>query len=323
MANKIKPYLDFIDLSVSELRFPVQPAQLYDPIRYILRPGGKRIRPVLALMACELFNSDFTKAKNAALAVELFHNFSLVHDDIMDKAPLRRGEATIHKKWSESVAILSGDALLIEAYKLLCTYDPSLSQQLLNLFNSTASEVCEGQQTDMDFEQKSVVPLSDYLEMIRLKTAVLLGCSLKMGALVGGASDTDANALYLFGVHLGVAFQLQDDLLDVYSDPSKFGKQVGGDIITNKKTYPLLRAFADSDETQKKDLTALLDEKDHGRKIEEVKHLYALLDIQAKTTHAMQQTYDQALSCLNAIGLPEEKKMPLRSLAGFLMQREF
>ncbi len=243
MINSILNYQRIIGEEIESLNLPSSPHNLYHPISYFLSLGGKKMRPVLTLMGCELFQKDYSIAKNAALAVELFHNFSLVHDDIMDAAPLRRGQETVHQKWDNNVGILSGDAILILAYQKLATYEPNILAKLLPIFNQTAIEVCEGQQYDMDFESRDDVSISEYLQMIKFKTAVLLGCSLKMGAIIGKSSEADANELYNFGVNLGLAFQLQDDILDVYADQNKFGKQVGGDIIANKKTYLLLKAF--------------------------------------------------------------------------------
>lgn len=322
MANNLQVYLDVVDQSVQSFQLPKNPKGLYEPIRYLLDLGGKRMRPVLTLMSCELFQENYSGAKNAALAVELFHNFSLVHDDIMDKAPLRRGKETVHTKWNENTGILSGDALLIEAYKLLCTYEPVLSHKLLAIFNETATEVCEGQQQDMDFETQKIVSIDEYIEMIRKKTAVLLGCSLKMGALIGGASEKEADELYQFGVNLGVAFQLQDDILDVYADQSKFGKQVGGDIIANKKTYLLLLAFQDANESQKKQLELLLSETDSSKKVAEIKAIYKLLDTETKAHQKMHTIYTNALDSFNSLIISDDKKKPLRDLAEFLMGRE-
>jgi len=210
--NNIEGYQTYIGKAIEELPLPKEPKQLYDPITYFLGLGGKKMRSVLTLMGCELFNSDFTIAKEAALAVELFHNFSLIHDDIMDDAPLRRGSQTVHEKWNTNVGVLSGDALLILAYQKIATFNPSLIGELLPLFNQTALEVCEGQQLDMDYENRSNVSIDEYLKMIKYKTAVLLGCSLQMGAIIGGSNSKDSKELYHFGVNLGLAFQLQDDI---------------------------------------------------------------------------------------------------------------
>src|SRR5476651_2411466 len=232
-----------ISKAVDALKFPESPAELYEPISYILDLGGKRLRPSLLLMACDLFGGDVNKAIEPALAIEVFHNFTLMHDDIMDKAPLRRGKKTVHEKWNANVAILSGDAMMVEANKLMMKVDDPILRRVMDVFNETATGVCEGQQIDMSFEQRNNVLIDEYLNMIRLKTAVLLGGTLKIGAIIGGASLNDAQLLYSFGVNLGIAFQLQDDILDVYGDPEKFGKQVGGDILSNKKTYLLIKAL--------------------------------------------------------------------------------
>ena len=321
--TRIGSYLSFVDEAIARFTLPESPARLYDPARYILQRGGKRIRPVLVIMGCELFNADFSKAKNGAIAIELFHNFTLIHDDIMDKAPLRRGEPTVHSKWNANIAILSGDALLIEAYKLICTYPPELSQKLLRLFNTTATEVCEGQQIDMDFETDNAVSIEKYLEMIRLKTAVLLGCSLKMGALIGGSGEQDAQDLYDFGVNLGLAFQLQDDILDVYGNQQKFGKQVGGDILSNKKTYLSLRARMDADSEQQKLLHSLSNENNAVKKVNDVIAVYNQLGIEAKAQQQMHTLFSLAMAKLDAVGLPDERKRSLVHLADFLMKREF
>ncbi len=320
--NSIKKYQDFIEKEIKQLSLPQQPTNLYEPIRYFLNLGGKRMRPVLTLMGCELFKSDYSIAKQGALSIELFHNFSLIHDDIMDEAPLRRGHDTVHSKWDNNVGILSGDALLILAYQQLSTYEADVLKEILPLFNQTAIEVCEGQQYDMDFESRDDVSIDEYLTMIKFKTAVLLGCSLQMGAIIGGAIQKDAKALYDFGVNLGLAFQLQDDILDVYANQNKFGKQVGGDIIANKKTYLLLKAFADADEIQTKALNILMTEKNIDKKVKGIKFIYAELNIKEKAERKMNEFYKLALKSLEQIKLPTTKKVPLLNLAKFLMIRE-
>lgn len=322
MMNSIKNYQDFIEEEINKLSLSKEPNHLYEPISYFLKLGGKRMRPVLTLMGCELFNSNFKVAKQASIAIELFHNFSLIHDDIMDEAPLRRGQKTVHTKWDNNVGILSGDALLILAYQALSTYPADILKDILPLFNKTAIEVCEGQQYDMDFESRNDVSIDEYITMIKYKTAVLLGCSLKMGAIIGDANLKDAEELYLFGVNLGLAFQLQDDILDVYADENKFGKQVGGDIIANKKTYLLLKAFEDADAIQTKALNTLLREKDLDNKVNGVKFIYAELNIKEKAEQKMNEYYQTALSNLEKIKLPTVKKEPLFNLAQFLMGRE-
>ena len=241
--KKLEDLQSIISEAVQKLDFPGYPAKLYEPISYILSLGGKRMRPALLLMACELFGGDVNKAISPALAIEVFHNFTLMHDDIMDNAPLRRGKTTVHERWNKNVAILSGDVMLIEGYKLMMQVEDRLLRPILDIFNTTAVGVCEGQQLDMEFETRDVVDINEYINMIRLKTAVVLGGALKIGALIGGAPAKDADLLSQFGVQLGVAFQLQDDILDVYGDPEKFGKQVGGDIISNKKTFLLIKAL--------------------------------------------------------------------------------
>ena len=321
MSNIIE-YQKFIGKEIKELVLPIQPNNLYEPIRYFLGLGGKKMRPVLTLMGCELFNPNYSIAKEAALAVELFHNFSLIHDDIMDEAPLRRGSETVHQKWDANVGILSGDALLIVAYQKIATYKPELIGKLLPLFNQTALEVCEGQQYDMDFESRDNVSIDEYIQMIKFKTAVLLGCSLQMGALIGGANDSDSTELYNFGVNLGLAFQLQDDILDVYADQNKFGKQVGGDIIANKKTYLLLKAFEDADSRQKEVLVKFLDEKNSELKVKGIKEIYTELRIKEKSELKMNEFYEIALINLKAINISESKKQPLLDLAHYLMGRE-
>jgi len=322
MMNSIKTYQDFIEEEIKRLPLSKEPNHLYEPISYFLKLGGKRMRPVLTLMGCELFNVDFKEAKEASIAIELFHNFSLIHDDIMDEAPLRRGQKTVHTKWNDNVGILSGDALLILAYQALSTYPSDVLKDILPLFNQTAIEVCEGQQYDMDFESRNDVSIDEYITMIKYKTAVLLGCSLKMGAIIGGATPKDAEELYLFGVNLGLAFQLQDDILDVYADQNKFGKQVGGDIIANKKTYLLLKAFEDADTIETKALNTLLREKDLDNKVKGVKFIYAELNIKEKAEQKMNKYYQTALTNLEKIKLPTVKKEPLFNLAQFLMGRE-
>ena len=322
MTSSLSKYQEAIEKVLSNYQLPEQPANLYDPIRYFLNLGGKRMRPVLTLMSHELFHPEYNRAMAAALSIELFHNFSLIHDDIMDEAPLRRGKETVHSKWNSNIAILSGDVLLVEGFKLLTTYDGTVLKRTLELFNRTATEVCDGQQMDMDFESLDEVPIDDYLKMIRLKTAVLVGCSLEMGAIVGEASDSDCKELYNFGVNLGIAFQLQDDILDVYAHGDQFGKQIGGDIISNKKTYLLLRALEDADEEQKERLRALLQETDPQTKVKGVMALYEELNIREKATQRMNEYHATAMGNLNDIQVAEDKKEALRLLADFLLNRQ-
>jgi geranylgeranyl diphosphate synthase type II len=322
--NKLQDLQSLIGDAVDKLNFPGYPASLYEPISYILSLGGKRMRPALLLMACDLFGGDVMAAIPPALAIEVFHNFSLMHDDIMDNAPLRRGKATVHERWNANVGILSGDVMLVEAYKLMMQVDNSLLRLVLDIFNKTAVGVCEGQQLDMEFEQRPDVSIAEYLEMIRLKTAVLLGGALKIGALIGGAQITDAELLSSFGEHLGIAFQLQDDILDVYGDPEKFGKQVGGDIISNKKTWLLIKALelASVDQRQELDTWIALKEFKHLEKVTAVTTIYNTLNIRLYAEQAMQTHSEKAFEALNAINLPDTQKQYLRDFADGLLVRE-
>lgn len=322
MFSQLETYKKVVTNELTNTPFPSEPNKLYEPVKYILELGGKRMRPILSMMACEMFSGEFKDAKDAALGVEIFHNFTLIHDDIMDEAPLRRGKQTVHTKWNERVGLLSGDALMVESYKRLANYRPEILPHILKLYNITAIEVCEGQQMDMDFEERDDVKIEEYIKMIKLKTAVLLGCSLKMGAIVGGASEKDAQDLYDFGVNLGIAFQLQDDILDVYADQSKFGKQVGGDIIANKKTFLLLTAMETASSEQRARLEDLFEETDHEKKVIEVKKLYAELGIKEKAERQMEIFYHTAMQNLNAIHVEDSKKEPLRTIANFLLSRE-
>lgn len=322
--NTIKDLQILIEDAVTKLHYPLQPAELYEPITYILSVGGKRMRPALLLMACDLFDGDVKAAVPPALAIEVFHNFTLVHDDIMDNAPLRRGKVTVHEKWNPNVAILSGDVMLVEAYKLMMQVDTTVLRQVLEVFSNTAVGVCEGQQFDMNFEQQDQVQIDDYLDMIRLKTAVLLGGALKIGALIGGASPVDADLLCSFGEKLGTAFQLQDDILDVYGDPDKFGKQVGGDIISNKKTYLLIKALELAGPAEKKELDQWLTATDFNatEKVTAVTALYNQLDVRQYAEQAMQEFAGKAFDALDQINLPEDRKQYLRDFADGLMVRE-
>ncbi|WGF93737.1 polyprenyl synthetase family protein [Aequorivita marisscotiae] len=300
------------------------PRQLYDPIAYILALGGKRIRPALTLMVCDFFGTDFKKAISAALAVELFHNFSLIHDDIMDNAPLRRGEQTVHERWDVNTAILSGDAMLILAYRFFENYEPKMFHELAKLFSETALQVCEGQQHDMDFETRDDVSLVEYIKMIDHKTAVLLGAAMKMGAIVAEVSETDKDKIYEFGRNLGIAFQLQDDYLDVFGNPETFGKQVGGDIISNKKTFLYLMAVGEGSTTQSEELEHLysINPKDPTDKINTVKELF-LASGAAEATQAEIEKYSQlAYSLLDTINISADKKEILHEFGRDLMKRK-
>ena len=322
--KKLEDLQELISEAVSKITFPGYPAQLYEPISYILSLGGKRMRPALLLMACDLFGGDVDAAIPPALAIEVFHNFTLMHDDIMDNAPLRRGRTTVHEKWNHNVGILSGDVMLIEGYKLMMQVEEHLLRPIINIFNSTAVSVCEGQQIDMEFEERAHAGIEEYLNMIRLKTAVVLGSALKIGALIGGAEQKDADLLSSFGEHLGIAFQLQDDILDVYGDPEKFGKQVGGDIISNKKTYLLIKALELADDRQRKELNNLIALKEFGsaEKVASVTALYDTLEIRQQAENTMQSYAEKAFTALDAINLPEAHKRYLRDFADGLLVRE-
>ena len=322
--KKLKELQLLISDAVEGLSYPENPASLYEPISYILSLGGKRMRPALLLMACDLFGGNVEAAIPPALAIEVFHNFSLMHDDIMDNAPLRRGKATVHERWNPNVAILSGDVMLVEAYKLITQVDDAVLRSALDIFNKTAVGVCEGQQLDMEFEQRDNVSIAEYLEMIRLKTAVLLGGALKIGALIGGSSEKDAELLSSFGEHLGIAFQLQDDILDVYGDPEKFGKQVGGDIISNKKTWLLIKALelANLDQRKELDHWIALTKFDYTKKVDAVTAIYNRLNIRQHAENAMQAYSEKAFEALDAINLPDAHKQYLRDFADGLLVRE-
>lgn len=300
-----------------------EPSQLYEPIRYILSLGGKRLRPTLTLLTADFFSGDFQKAMNAALAVELFHNFSLIHDDIMDNAPLRRGNATVHEKWNVNTGILSGDAMLILAYRLFEDYEPELFQELARLFSKTALEVCEGQQYDVDFETREDVQIEEYIKMINFKTAVLLGAAMKMGAIVAGASASCKELIYEFGRNLGIAFQLQDDYLDAFGNPESFGKQVGGDIISNKKTFLYLTALQQSNGSDIDSLRHLysVSPEDPAEKIDMVKSIFESSGAAKATLQEIASYTNKATSVLAEIDLSEEKKDKLRQFGDWLMNR--
>jgi geranylgeranyl diphosphate synthase type II len=322
--KKLDDLQDIISEAIDRLEIPGHPAALYEPVRYILSLGGKRLRPALLLMACDLFGGDVDKAVSPALAIELFHNFTLVHDDIMDNAPIRRGKPTVHEKWGRNEGILSGDAMLVLSYQLLMQVNPGILTPVLEIFNATALGVCEGQQLDMDFENRSDVTIPEYLDMIRLKTSVLLGGTLKIGALIGGAAFADAALLNTFGENLGIAFQLQDDILDVYGDPDKFGKQVGGDIIANKKTYLLIKAFKLATPAQLDVLGQWMNEKDFDslEKVDAITAIYNRLEVREAAEQEMQAYADKAFAALDGINLPDEGKQYLRAFADGLLVRE-
>jgi len=319
----IEKYQDIFTAHLNKSLVSKEPKTLYNPINYILQLGGKRLRPVLTLMAAEIFNSNYEKALQAALSIEMFHNFSLVHDDIMDEAPLRRGEQTVHEKWDINTGILSGDAMLIMAYQLFEDYEPHVFQALAKLFSKTALEVCEGQQYDVDFETRNDVTINEYLKMIEYKTAVLVGAAMKMGAIVAEASDSCQKSIYDFGKNLGIAFQLQDDYLDAFGDPETFGKQVGGDIIENKKTYLYIKALEFSEEKDQQILTNLFAShpKNPSQKVETVKQLFISSGSAETTKVAIKNYTEKAFSVLDNLNVSEEKKELLKDFGEMLMNR--
>lgn len=301
--------------------FPAHPQTLYDPNRYFLKLGGKRIRPVACLMGNELFNDLHNDAWQVATAIELFHNFTLIHDDIMDKAPLRRGLETVHEKYGTSTALLAGDVMLVSAYEYLNLVDLKYIHPIIQLFNQTAKEVCEGQQLDMDFEKQAQVFFDDYASMINLKTSVLLAASLQMGAVLGGAGTGNQQLLYEFGRKLGLAFQVQDDYLDAFGDPQKFGKQVGGDIRSNKKTFLLIHALETADPASKDRLEQLL-AGDEKRKVDEVITIFKACKVDDWARELKEKYIKEALTHLEDVAVLSARKEPLKQLTSFLIHRE-
>ncbi len=300
-----------------------EPRNLYEPIDYILQLGGKRIRPVLTLMAADIFSNDYKKAMPAALAVEVFHNFTLVHDDIMDDAPLRRGKETVHEKWDVSTGILSGDAMLILAYQYFENYEPVVFQKLAKLFSKTALEVCDGQQLDVDFETRNDVTINEYINMIRLKTSVLVAAALKMGAIVAKTNDENANLIYDFGLNLGLAFQLQDDYLDTFGDPETFGKQIAGDIIENKKTYLYLKCLEVANKQDKEKLKFFYNQKleENSIKINEVTRIFEVNDIPVLIKEQIESYTEKAFDTLSKMDISENSKNSLKNFGLWLMNR--
>ena len=304
--------------------FPVHTSTLYDPAQYILGLGGKRIRPVCVLMGNELFDEINPDAYHVATAIELFHNFSLIHDDIMDKAPLRRGMETVHTKYGESTAILAGDVMFAQSYEYLNKVSAGQVQKIFQLFNKTAKEVCEGQQLDMDFEKKENVCLDEYLNMITLKTSVLLAASLQLGAVLGGAGEGNQNHLYEFGKNLGIAFQVQDDYLDAFGDPQKFGKQVGGDILANKKTFLMIHVLETANDGQLKTLKTLMGEgADHVDKVDKILQIFKDCKVDDWAKSLKEQYLQTALKHLEDTAVLSARKKPLMELADYLISREY
>jgi geranylgeranyl diphosphate synthase type II len=301
--------------------FPKEPSSLYEPNRYFLQLGGKRIRPVMCLMGNELFEEIGKDAWHVAAAIELFHNFTLIHDDIMDRAPLRRGMETVHKKFGESTALLAGDVMLVASYDHLNKISGKYLFSILNIFNQTAREVCEGQQLDMDFENSKEVKMEDYLNMISLKTSVLLAASLKMGAILGGAGERNQNLLYEFGRKLGLAFQVQDDYLDAFGDPEKFGKQVGGDIKSNKKTFLLIHALETASASQKEQLIEL-EKSNDSNKVQHVVSIFKQCKVDEWASELKNKFITEAFAHLEDVAVLSKRKEPLKQLALFLTQRQ-
>ncbi|HMK26808.1 MAG TPA: polyprenyl synthetase family protein [Chitinophagaceae bacterium] len=308
-------------LHFEQRHFPVEPASLYEPNEYFLKLGGKRIRPILCLMGSELFDEIKEDAWHAAVAIELFHNFTLIHDDIMDKAPLRRGMPTVHSKFGENTALLAGDAMLVTAYEHLNKINADHLPTILRIFNTTAKQVCEGQQYDMDFEKAATVQFDEYLRMIELKTSVALAASLKIGAILGGAGERNQNLLYEFGKKLGIAFQVQDDYLDAFGDPEKFGKQVGGDILSNKKTFLLIHALEVASPAQLKELQNHLKNNVSG-KIEKVLQIFKDCKAGEWALELKNKYLDEAFDHLEDIAVLSKRKEPLKELAHFLVKRD-
>ena len=313
-----------ITAELEQINLKKAPCGLYNPISYILQLGGKRIRPALTLMACNLFSENIAAAVKPAVGIEIFHNFTLLHDDIMDKADVRRGKATVHKKWNENTAILSGDGMQIIAYQYISEVETAKLKSVLDVFSQTAIEVCEGQQYDMDFESSETITVGEYFEMIRLKTAVLLGGALKIGALIGGATEEDAQLLYDFGIGIGLAFQLKDDLLDTYGDEKTFGKKIGNDILCNKKTFLLTSALEKASDEKKTELQACLQipVEQAEEKIQSVIAIYNDLNVKAMCEEQINKFYLSAIEQLEKVQVENSRKQELKQLAEKLMFRE-
>jgi geranylgeranyl diphosphate synthase type II len=323
-VNTFKELQEIVEQNIKALSLDKNPIGLYEPIKYILSIGGKRIRPVLVLAAYNLYKNNIEDIIPSALALEVFHNFTLLHDDIMDNADIRRNQPTVHKKWSENTAILSGDAMMIEAYKLIAQTNPQYLSAVLNVFNKTALEVCEGQQYDMDFETRLDVSEEEYLEMIRLKTSVLIAGSLQIGAILADAPGEDIQNIYEFGVNLGLAFQLQDDYLDSFGDVSVFGKKIGNDILSNKKTFLLINALRISDKDTHNQLIALIENQNFNpqEKINAVLKIYKKTEADRLLKEKMAFYYEKAVSALNKLSIAQDKTKILRDFAEKMMKRE-
>jgi geranylgeranyl diphosphate synthase, type II len=323
----IQEFLPALEAEIKQQRLGESPQELYEPIRYLMQLGGKRIRPVLCLLSYSLFKSDWEKVVSTALSIEIFHNFTLMHDDIMDKAPLRRGKQTVHEKWNDNIAILSGDVMLVNAYQYLnqCNHlTLGEYQHLITRFNRTAAEVCEGQQMDMNFESRTTVTVEEYIEMIRLKTSVLIGLSMEMGGILAGVDASVAKTLYEIGECIGLGFQFKDDLLDVYGDPEKFGKQVGGDILANKKTYLLIRALETAQGASLATLNRWLAASNPNpvEKVQAVTQLYTDLGIRKETESKINQYFDQAFLSIGQLNLQAAQQEALGKFLSGLVDRE-
>ena len=316
--------LRIVNEGLEALPYDRRPVSLYEPIRYVLSLGGKRIRPVLMLLGYNLYKDHPEDILMPALGLETYHNYTLLHDDLMDNADLRRGHQTVHKKWDANTAILSGDSMLVLAYQRIAQCDAAYLPQVLDLFTETALEIGEGQQYDMDFENRNDVTEDEYIEMIRLKTSVLLACALKIGAILGGASKEDADLLYQFGEEIGLAFQLQDDLLDVYGDPKVFGKAIGGDITSNKKTYMLINAVNRANAEQRAELMRWIDAKtfDRDEKVKAVTALYDEIGIRQLCEQKIEECYARAQTFMDKVSVNEERKAILKAYAAAMMKRQ-
>ena len=315
----LEVFLNAIQTEIASTKYGESPAELYEPIDYLMSLGGKKMRPLLTIMATNIFSDDWQKAVKPAIGVEVFHNFTLMHDDIMDAAPIRRGKPTVHEKWNENIAILSGDVMLVCAYELMTAVDDKIFKHVIKRFNKTAAEVCEGQQWDMNFATRNDVTEDEYINMIRLKTSVLLGFSLELGGLIAETDEESTQLLYEIGTNIGIGFQLKDDILDVYGDPEKFGKQVGGDIIENKKTWLLLKALELGG-----DLNYWLTNKsfDKEEKVKAVTEIYNSLNIKQLAENKMNFYFDKGLKDLEKLNAPSERKQPLIELTKQLIERE-
>ena len=317
--------IEKVNQFIEQLPYDRKPSGLYDPVKYVLSLGGKRIRPVLMLMAYNLYKENVDDIMMQAIALETYHNYTLLHDDLMDKADVRRGKPTVHKKWNDNTAILSGDSMLVLAYqRMLSGLDSENLKKVLDLFTVTALEIGEGQQYDMEFETRNDVTEAEYIEMIRLKTSVLLACALKIGAILGGASDKEADTLYDYGQEIGLAFQLQDDYLDVYGDPAVFGKKIGGDILCNKKTYMLINAFNRANDEQKKELQKWVDAKEYDSqaKISAVTKLYNEIGIRELCDNKINSYFESATAKFDALAVSADKKKELKQFVNSLMNRK-